>query len=140
MVEFVLSKNQRHLNPDIRIFSYYNVGPHGRYIGGTSIESMRPDKINHDTLENIVQQAQSDHERGRVLSEIACIPLGYVMTFGLEKPDDRLADISFFAEYRYYDYISIPLRLPVLSVYSKFPVDYRSREQINQDGAANQLN
>ena len=62
------------------------------------------------------------------------------MTFGSEKPDDRLADISFFAGYRYDDYISIPLRLPVLPVYSKFPVDYRSHEQINQDAAANQSN
>ena len=58
LVEFVLNKNQRHLNPDIRIFSYYNVGPHGRYIGGTSIESMRPDKINRNTLENILKFGQ----------------------------------------------------------------------------------
>ena len=62
------------------------------------------------------------------------------MTFGTKAPDDRLADISSFAKYRYDDYVSIPLRLPVLPVYSKFPVDYRSHEQINQDAASNQSN
>lgn len=140
LVKFVLNKNERHLNPDIRIFAYYNTGPHGRYIGGVSIQSMRPDKINRDMIENIVGQAQSDHERGRALSEVACIPLGYVMAFGSEAPDDRLTDISSFAKYRYNDYRSIPLRLPVLPVYSKYPADYRNREQIERDAEANQLN
>ena len=137
LVRFVLNKNECYLNSDIRIFAYYKVGPHGRYIGGASIEKIRPDEINRNTIENLVRQTQSDRERGRVLSEIACIPLGYVMTFGSKVPDDRLADISFFAKYRYDDYTSIPLRLPVLSVYSKFPVDYRSREQIHRDAKAN---
>ena len=91
-------------------------------------------------MENLVRQTQSDHARGRVLSEIACIPLGYVMTFGSEAPDNQLVDISFFAKYRYDDYTPVALRLPILSVYSKFPVDYRNREQINQDAAANQSN
>ena len=140
LVKFIRNKKERHLNPDIRIFAYYNVGPHGRYIGGASIEKIRPDEINRDTIENLVRQTQSDHARGRVLSEIACIPLGYVMTFGSERPDNRLVDISFFAKSHYDDYTSIALRLPVLPVYTYFPGDYRNLEQINQDAAANQSN
>ena len=140
LVRFVLNKNKSYLNSDIRIFAYYNVGPHGRYIGGASIKAIKPEEINRHTIENIVRQIQSDHEKGRVLSEIACIPLGYVMSFGSKAPDYRLADISFFAKYRYDDYTSIPLQLPVLSVDSKFPADYRNREQIIQDAAARQSN
>jgi hypothetical protein len=140
LVGFVLNKNKCYLNSDIRIFAYYNVGPHGRYIGGASIETIKPEEINRHTIENLVRQIQSDHEKGRVLSEIACIPLGYVMSFGSKAPDYRLADISCFAKYRYDDYTSIPLRLPVLSVDSKFPADYRNREQIIRDAAAHQSN
>jgi hypothetical protein len=62
------------------------------------------------------------------------------MTFGSEKPDNRLVDISFFANYRYHEYIPIALRLPVLPVITYFPGDYRSREQIHRDAAANQSN
>lgn len=140
LVKFVLNKNERHLKSDIRIFAYYNVGPHGRYIGGASIEKIRLDEIDRDTMENLIRRIQSDHAKSRVLSEIACIPLGYVMTFGSEKPDNRLVDISVFAQYRYDEYVSIPLRLPVLPVTTYFPGDYRNREQVHRDAEANQSN
>ena len=140
LVRFVLNKNERHLNPDIRIFAYYNVGPHGRYIGGASIEKMRPDEINRDTMDDIIHKTESDFAKSRLLSEIACIPLGYVMNFGSEAPDNRLLDISFFAKYAYDDYTPIELQLPVLPIYTYFPGDYRSREQVHQDAEANQSN
>ena len=140
LVKFVLNKNERHLKSDIRIFAYYNIGPHGRYIGGASIEKIRPDEIDRDTMENLIRRIQSDHAKSRVLSEIACIPLGYVMTFGSEKPDNRLVDISAFAQYRYDEYVSIPLRLPVLPVTTYFPGDYRNREQVHRDAEASQSN
>lgn len=140
LVRFVLNKDECYLHSDLRIFAYYKIGPHGRYIGGASREHIGQDQISRDGIEDLIRQIQNDHEKGHVLSEIAWIPIGYVMTFGTKAPDDRLADISSFAKYRYDDYVSIPLRLPVLPVYSKFPVDYRSHEQINQDAAANQSN
>lgn len=140
LVKFVLNKNEHHLNPDIRIFAYYNVGPHGRYIGGASIESIRPDEINHHTIDNLVRKTNSDHAGGRVISEIACIPLGYVMTVDSEAPDNRLFNISFFAKYPYDCFTPIALRLPVLPVYTYFPGDYRSLEQVHRDAEANQLN
>ena len=140
LVKFVLNKNEHYLKPDIRIFAYFNIGPHGRYIGGASIEEISPDEINRGTMDNLIRRTQSDHAQGRVLSEIACIPVGYVMTFGSEKPDNRLVDISSFAKYRYDDYIPIPLRLPVLPVTTYFPGDYRNREQVHRDAEANRLN
>jgi hypothetical protein len=103
----------------IQIFAYFNGGPNSRYTGVASAANINTGKI-------------------RILSEIAFPPMGYVMAFDSEPADNRLVDISFFAKYHYTDWKHISLRLPVLSVYTYFPGDYRNREQVLREVEANQ--
>ena len=133
LVKFILDKNERYLSPDFRILVYFNSSPRGRSIGGVSMTKMSPDEINPDTMENLHRRIESEHAKSRLLSEIAFPPLGYVMTFNPEQLDKQLFDISFFTKYRYDDWRSIPLKLPVYPVHTWFPTDYRSPEQVQRD-------
>jgi hypothetical protein len=118
LVRFVLNRGHSGLHPHIQIFAYFNIGPPGRYTGMASAAN-----INTGTK--------------RVLSEIVFPPIGYVMAFDSEPPDNRLVDISFFAKYHYTDWKHISLRLPALSVYTYFPGDYQNREQVLREVEAN---
>ena len=133
LVKFVLNKNKRHLNPDMRVFVYFNSSPRSRYIGGVSMTKMSPDDINLDTMENLHRKINSEYAKSRLLSEIAFPPLGYVMTFNSEPLNNKLTDISFFTRYYYNDWTSIHLKLPVFPVYTWYPADFRSREQVQRD-------
>ena len=138
LVKFVLDKRERNLNPDIRIYAFFNIGGHGRYIGGASKMMMNPDEMNPNTLEEMTRTANTAAAESRLLSEIACYPLGYVMSFDPEPPDTRLIDISFFAGYTYFEWRFLPLQLAALPVWTYFPTDYRTREQVERDAERNQ--
>jgi hypothetical protein len=69
-----------------------------------------------------------------ILSEITFPPFGFVMAFESDPPDSRLFDISEFSRFRYYDFHSIPMRLPVLPIYTYYPGDYRSEDEIFKKG------
>ena len=97
LVKFVLNKNERNLNPYIRIYAFFNSSKHSRYIGGAGRFEMSPDKLARDTVEDMVRDANTALDKSRLLSEIACHPIGYVICFDPVPPDNRLADISFFA-------------------------------------------
>jgi hypothetical protein len=136
LVKFVLNKKERYLSPDIRILVYFTLGPHSRFIGGTSLGTMGsvdPDEINRDMLDGMLNQYQRDYPKSLYLSEIAFPPLGYVLSFGLEPLDNELVDISFFARYPYDDWTSIQLKLPVNPVHTWYPGDYRSKKEIQRD-------
>ena len=135
LVKFVLNKKKRYLAPDIRILVYLTLGPHLRFAGGTSIATLEinPDEVSVDTMDNALSQYQRDYAKSLYSSEIAFPPLGYVLSFGLEPIDNQLADISFFAKYRYDDWTSIHLKLPVNPVNTWYPGDYRSKEQVQRD-------
>lgn len=136
LVKFVLNKNERYLSPDIRILVYFTLGPHARFLGGTSmgtLGSVNPDEINRDMLDDMLNQYSRDYPKSLYLSEIAFPPLGYVLSFGLEPLDDELADISFFAKYHYNDWKSIYLKLPVNPVHTWYPGDYRSKKEIRNN-------
>jgi hypothetical protein len=75
----------------------------------------------------------TDQIRNHILSETTFPPFGYVMTFNSPSPDDRLTDITYFAEYEYNQEGTLSLKLPVLPVYTFFPADYRSRDQVLKD-------
>jgi hypothetical protein len=45
-------------------------------------------------------------------------------------PDERLFDITFFSEYQYNDWKELGLRLPSLPIYTYFPGDYRSKNEV----------
>jgi hypothetical protein len=115
LVKFVLNRNARGIRPEIRIYAYYNLSGISRQSGVAGLLNL--EKRRHHTF-----------------SEIAFLPLGYVMTFESEIPDDRPVDISFFAKYAYNDWKEFSFRLPVLPVYSYFPGDYRSKEEFLRHG------
>lgn len=115
LVKFVLSREEKHLSPEIRIYTYYNLSGVSRQSGVSGLLNL--EKRSHYTF-----------------SEIAFFPLGYVMTFESEVPDNRPVDISFFANYRFNDWKDLSFKLPILPVYTYFPGDYRSREQVLSKG------
>ncbi len=108
---FVLNREARYIRPEIRIYVYYNLSGISRQSGVAGLLNLGKGK--HHTF-----------------SEIAFLPLGYVMTFESEVPDDRPVDITFFANYRYDDWKEFSCRIPVLNVYTYFPGDYRSRKEV----------
>ena len=134
LVKFVLNKDQRHLSPDTKIYAFYTAG------GFRMSAGMGKMKTNDFSLESLAEKAdriRTQIETHQIFSEFAFPPLGYVLTFDREKPDDRLIDISYFASYQYSDKDTIELRLPVLPVDSFYPTDYRTRKQMEHDKAQN---
>lgn len=127
LVKFVLNKEEQYLNPDTKFFAYFN--PKGiRVLGG--IGKLITNEINPEGFIENVSRLRTKIERHRTLSEVAFPPLGYVLAFDSEKPDSRLVDISYFAKFRYNDMYSVELRLPMLSVDSPYPTDYRPLQEL----------
>ena len=63
-------------------------------------------------------------------AEFAFRPFGYVLTLsGSMPPDKGLFDISFFGSHGYREFRSIHLPLPVRSVETYFPADFRNKEE-----------
>jgi hypothetical protein len=71
------------------------------------------------------------------LAEFAYRPFGYILTFdGTVPPDAGLFELTFFAYHGYDDYRELHLPLPVRSVESYFPADFRSKDEweaVNKD-------
>jgi hypothetical protein len=120
LVKFVLNRESKYIRPEIRIYTYYN-------LGGTSRQS---------GVAGLIKLDKSCYHN---FCEIAFFPLGYVMTIESEVPDDRPVDISFFGNYSYNDWKEISLRLPVLPIYTYLPGDYRNSEEVLKDVAKNIL-
>jgi hypothetical protein len=116
LVKFVLNREESFMNPDTRIYVYYNMSPVSRQSGVTGL--LKVDKGQRHTF-----------------SEIAYVPFGYIMTLESRVPDDRPIDISIFANYRYNDWKEFSLQLPVLPVYTYFPGDYRNRDEVLETAA-----
>lgn len=75
--------------------------------------------------------------RARALAEFAFPPFGYVLSFDPEPPDSRLLDISSFANLSYRETVTWRLLLFELSIYTPFVGDYRDRQRVLRDAAAN---
>jgi len=118
LIKFVLNKEDKYIKPEINIYTYYNLGGISRQSGIAGLLNLNK---------------SSRH----IFSEIPFFPLGYVMTIESEVPDNRPVDISFFANYAYNDFKKFSIRLPVLPVYTYFPGDYRTREDVLKDVAKN---
>lgn len=114
LVEFVLNKNKRFLNPKYKVYCYYNMEGQKRYIGDTIVGDM---------TSNVITR----------VSELSFPPLGFVLTIKGEKLDNRLKDITYFSEFeynhwteQYQHYNTLPTHLP------NIPADYRTKEEINK--------
>jgi hypothetical protein len=72
-----------------------------------------------------------------IISEICFPPFNLVMSFSGRSPDPRLFEITWFKNYGYGESSLIFFKLISLPVNSFLPVDYRTREQLEADIAAN---
>lgn len=116
LVQFVMDKERRYLNPKYRVFAYYNTAETGRRVGIAG-------RLDLKTRQVIV------------MSEISFVPFGYLLTLGSEPPDQRLLEITHFARYGYDEFEVAELRIPVLQTHLAIPGDYRTREEILKQAA-----
>jgi hypothetical protein len=112
---FVLSKEAKHLPPDIRVYVGYLLSNRSRTAGITG---------------SIQFDESSGTSRLRTYSEISFPPFSYILSVNSPPPEHPMLDISFFAQYGYDEFITLQLPIPVLSVYTPFPGDFRSRETV----------
>lgn len=117
LVEFVLNRDRKYLPPDLRFYAYY-----------VTTRSMRLSGVSGSVDVNTGQII--------VMSEIAFLPFGFVLTFDSAPPDPRLVDITHFARYDYYDVGAFDIKLPTLPTHLMVPGDYRTREDIAKDAEA----
>jgi hypothetical protein len=112
--KFVMNRHLRGLPPEIRLFCFLHQGPMSRQIGVAGMAGLGTGETT-------------------VLSEIAFPPYGYVLCFSSKPPDERLIDITIFANAGLDDRREFHLRLPVLPVNTAFPGDYRSADQVQRE-------
>ena len=109
-VRFVLNKERKYLEPRFRIYTYFNRSPMSRQAAVTGQ----------------LRLGQSL----RVYSEISFPPLGYILSLSGPAPHTKLCDISFFSKYDYNTWTDISLNIPVLTVASPMPGDFRSEGEL----------
>lgn len=109
LVRFVLNKEAKYLPDPYRIYAYLNLTGVGRYVGTAAMTSL-------------------DGHAPVVMSEISHIPYGFLMTMDSRSPDERLCDISFFGNYAYQEFKTIPLRLPAFELVTGYPGQYLTRK------------
>jgi hypothetical protein len=114
--DFVLNRDRRFLPPKYRFFVYYNSSNLFRHLGTQG--RVRLDRGAEITF----------------LSEIAYPPFGYVMTIDSEPPDERLAEITHFVRYGYGEFAVNEQHFPVLPVFTPYPGDYRTQDEIKKQG------
>jgi hypothetical protein len=122
LVKFVLNRDWKYLDPKVRIYAFYTMGDKSRRAGVTGMLRLN--------------ESRTGVAGTYIFSEIAFRPFGFVMAMNSPALDSRLVDISYFSQYGYNEWRDEALRLPLLPVYSVFPGDYRSREQIMTDVGA----
>lgn len=119
--KFVLSNEEKYLPPHIRLYVGYCLSDRSRAAGVTG--SIQLDKTSGKSLL-------------RSYSEISFPPFSYILSFNSPPPEHPMLDISFFAKYGYQDFTTLELPIPVLSVYTPFPGDFRSRDTVLQEASA----
>lgn len=121
LVRFVLDKERKHMSPEYRFFTYYNIEGKFRYVGVS------------------VQATMGDRFSMRPMSELSFPPLGYLMTLKNSGPPDvRLCEITHFARYGYNEFQVMESKLACLPTHLFYPGDYRTREEIELDKIRNE--
>ena len=119
LVKFCLNKEYHYYPENLRIYSYYNPSGRGRMAGVTG-------RLNSITGEM------------SVICEVSWFPMGYVLALRGGKPDDRVFDITFFSRYFFNDWKEFSLKINALPIYTHFPGDYRTRDEVNRDRLLNE--
>ena len=73
-----------------------------------------------------------------ILSELAWWPVGWVLSFHSEPPDEPLLDMTECANFGYNKIVSATLRLPCHWIQGRFPLDFRDPETVERDIARQQ--
>ncbi|MCK5345429.1 MAG: hypothetical protein KAR20_18600, partial [Candidatus Heimdallarchaeota archaeon] len=111
--KFVLNKEKKYLSPEYRLYAYYNISNKCRYVG-------------------VTHRLKLDQRKSYIFCEINFPPFGYVLTLNSDPPDERLADITYFAKYSYSDFKVMNIRMPVLETHLAYPGDYRTKDEITK--------
>lgn len=133
LVGFLRNHRRQYLPYDAKVFCYLATGKSVR----TAAQSSQI-KIDESNLLESVQEgiARTNDAIGRssLPSEIAFPPLGYVLVFG-DVPNVinkyGMPDISHFAKHTFREQVSMEISMPILPVCSWFPLDYRTRHQLD---------
>lgn len=111
LVRVVLNKEQKYKDRSLRVFAYLTPAPMARQSG-------------------ISGQLNLADGGMYMSSESAFPPFGYILAVDGKSPDNRLEEISFFSEYSYDQLAEVELRLPVFNLFTAFPGDFRSRDEV----------
>ncbi|MGO4346314.1 hypothetical protein AB4Z45_12575 [Paenibacillus sp. MCAF9] len=109
LVQFILNKEQKYINPKFKIYAYLTTSKLSRQSGESYV--FKGSRISH-------------------FSEIGFAPLGFIMTYNTLPPNNKLLDISHFSHYDYDDFDVAFLKLNVLPVSYYLPGDFRTRDEI----------
>lgn len=73
-------------------------------------------------------------------SEYVSAPLGFILTLNHLSPlEDGLYDISHFSQFRYDEKSKLDMTLTVKEIYSAFPGDYRTKQELERNFAKGEL-
>lgn len=113
--KFVLDRETKYLPPTIRIYVGYLQSDRSRSAGVTG--SIKIDETTGTAC-------------SRIYSEISFPPFSYVLSLDSPPPEHSMLDISFFAKFGYNEFTTLQLPIPLLSIYTAFPGDFRNRETV----------
>lgn len=124
---FVINKEQKYLPPHLKVYAYFNRSGKPRFLSGAAVTRV-------DLGETVYVDA-----------EVALPPFGYVVVSSF-KPKSRmlpdmldLYDITWFSEFDYNIWTSVFLRLPVKETHEAFPLDYRTKTEVEEHYRQNNL-
>ncbi len=110
LVKFILNKHEKYLPNPIQIYAYYNFEGNLRY-----------------------SSFSAGGQNMSLFSEIAFPPLGFVMCYGTLPPDDRMYNISFFAESGYNEFRDVVLKMPALPTHLHVAGTYLTKKEIEDN-------
>lgn len=113
--KFVLDRETKYLPPTIRIYVGYLHSDRNRSAGVTG--SIKIDETTGTAC-------------NRIYSEISFPPYSYILSLDSPPPEHYMLDISFFAKFGYNEFTTLQLPIPLLSIYTAFPGDFRNRETV----------
>ena len=119
LVRSVLNRDTKYWPSNMHLYAFYTMSDRSRSAGVT----VRADSIG-STM------------KFHTISEITFPPFGFLLTIDCTWPDKSLADISGFANFDYTDWVcGLTMRLPIMPIYTAYPGDYRSREDVLRQAA-----
>ncbi len=107
---FILERDARGLPESVKLFMYLPAERAGRTSGIAEVGSRSTGQV-------------------ALLSEFAWWPIGWVMLFDGELPED-LTEITSWAGYEYNEETTLSFRVPVHRIGAPYPIDFRNPDQI----------